>query len=210
MLNANYTICYKDVLEIAPDILDNIVWDTTEHTTKLKDMIYSKFFNYEISGETIQEFKLFMEAKFNQYKDYYAELLRTYEVSFDWRDGDVEIEDLETVTDGTKDFTPRTKYRETTTPGVVVTNEDYDLPRSSSSENHPSGKTVSTPTGTNIVETEGLDGKDTTKDDITVTGDNTRKRVNLVKQRKWYMESIRNVYEEFADKFEPCFCQLFA
>lgn len=209
-LQANYTMCYADVLTLCPDLLDNIVWDTTEHTTKLKEMLYAKYFNWEIAGETIQEFRLFMETKFQQYADYYAELLNAYEEEFDWKDGDVETDAYGISKGNTREFTPRTKYRETVTPGVVSTTDNYDLPRSASSENRPSSRSVSTPSGNSVTETEGLEGKDTTTDAGNESHTGTRKHANLVKQRQWYLDSIRNVYAEFAEKFAVCFCNLFA
>ena len=209
-LKANYTMCYKDVLERCPHLLDNIVWDTPEHTQKLKEMLYAKYFNWEIAGETIQEFQLFMETKFNQYADYYAELLNAYDEAFDWKDGDVETDNYGVSKGNTRVFTPRTKYQEEVTPEVVTTTENYDLPRSSASENRPSSKAVSTPTGSTTTTTEGLEGEDTTTDAGNESHTGSRKRVNLVEQRRLYIENIRNVYAEFAEKFAVCFCNLFA
>lgn len=209
MLNAVYTMCYKDVLEIAPSLLDDIVWDTTEHTDKLKEMIYAKFFNYEISGETIPEQKLFMKAKFDEYKDYYSELLSAYEHEIEWLDGIITSEEYSGSNENTKTFTPRSKYQTTDTPAVVNTTEEYDLPRSASSENRPSSKRVTTPSGTATSVSEGVDGNDQTKDDGSASHSITRKMGNPIEQKKEYLKLIRSVYSEFADKFKPCFLTLF-
>lgn len=209
MLNAVYTICYKDALELSPTLLDDIVWDTGEHTEKLKDMIYAKFFNYEISGETLPEQKLFMTAKFNEYKDYYAELLQAYEAEIEWLDGIITSESASNSNNVTKTFTPRVKYKTEETPEVVSTNDTFDLPRSASSENRPSERRVSTPTGKNTTTTEGVSGTDTTTDIGTGGHTITRKSGNPIEQKKEYLKLIRSVYSEFADKFKPCFLTMF-
>lgn len=209
MLNAVYTMCYKDVLELSPTLLSDIVWDTPEHTQKLKDMIYSKFFNYEIAGETIPEQKLFMTMKFNEYKDYYAEKLNAYEQQINWLDG-VISSDSETITeDKSKTFTPRSEYESVDTPRVITTNEDYDLPRSTVSENRPSSKSVSTPTGTNTKTTKGISGDDKTDESNDITRSTDRKSGNPIEQKEKYLKLLRSVYSEFADKFKVCFITLF-
>lgn len=209
MFDAIYTMSYKDALDNAPTLLDDIVWDTMEHTEKLKEMIYAKFFNYEISGETLPEQKVFMTAKFNEYKDYYAEMLNAYEREISWLDGIISSETSSETSGNTKTFTPRAKYKTTDTPGVVNTTEDYDLPRSTSSENRPSSKRVSTPSGTSISTTEGLEGNDQTIDSGTGSKTVSRKIGNPIEQKREYLKLIRSVYSEFADKFKPCFLTLF-
>ena len=191
MLNAIYTMTLKDALATMPSLLDGITWDSEEHTTKLRDMIMAKFFNWEISGETLQEEALFLEMKFNEYKDYYLELLEAYETEIDnWLAGTVVSEEGEASSESSKDFTPRAEY----------TNEDYDLPRSTTSENRPSAKHTSKGTG----------GKDTTEDESSGSHSLTRTTGDPIEQKAKYMKLLRSVYSEFADKFKPCFIDLFS
>lgn len=259
MLNAIYTMCYKDVLEVCPTLLDQIVWDTPEHTEKLKEMLYSKYFNYEISGETIGEEKLFLTEKFNEYKDYYAEMLGAYETSIEWLDGEITSyseessfseDGSETTSDdsslthghtetdsGTDTNKVEREITETTTIQRTeeVTTTRYDLPRSSSSENHatqivkehpdgePNTTTVAPSDGTDTssleygkVKTHG--GKDSTERDIEKTTgksgesskSHTAKVADLINQKERYLKLIRNLYSEFADKFKPCFITMFS
>ena len=210
MLNAVYTMCYKDVLELSPHLLDGIVWDTEEHTAKLLDMIYSKYFNYEISGETIDEQRLFMLAKFNEYKDYYAEMLTVYEEQIAWLDGEIVTEEETVEEDKEKILTPRAEYVNTETPGVINTTKTYDLPRSSASENRPSSVSETTPTGSTVTSTKGYTGDDTTTEDNSSTRNVTRSAGNQVMQKEKMLKLIRSVYSEFADKFKPCFLTLFS
>lgn len=210
MFNALYTMCYKDVLDVCPTLTDGIVWDTEEHTQKLLEMIYSKFFNYEISGETIPEQKVFMTAKFNEYKDYYREMLIAYETQISWLDGVIVSETVGTTEGKVKTVTPRAEYEKIETPEIVVTGETYDLPRTASTENRPSSKTVSTPSGTITTTNRGIDGEDTTQEDNDYNRELSRKEGNPIEQKREYLKLIRSVYSEFADKFKPCFITMFS
>lgn len=210
MLNAQFTMCFKDVYTEAPNVLDGIVMSTTTRTTQLVDMLKAKYDVYEISGETIPEFQLFLTNTFNQWVSYYEQMLDAYEEEFDWKLGDVETPNITYGNDTTRVVTPRVKTRTTNTEGIVTTTEDYDLPRSTTTENRPSSKTVVTPSaGQNITENESIAGTDTIHDEGERTETGTRARVNLVQQREKFLKTIRNLYAEFADKFKPCFLDMY-
>lgn len=189
LMNAVYTMSYMDALTIKPTLLDNIVWDTDEHTQKLKDMLYSKFYNWEISGETLQEFQLFLEAKFNQYKDYYAELLSAYETQIDFLEGNKVTRSATITDDGENVSTPRAE----------ITSENYDLPRTTASQERPSSKTIS----------KGTNGTDKLEIDNERTIEDTTMGGNVIDLKRKYMDLLRSIYAEFADKFKPCFIDLF-
>ena len=209
MLNADFTMCYKDVLRIYPNVTENISFGTSEQTKKLLDMLYSKYAIYEISGETIQEFKLYLENKFNQYKDYYLEMISAYETQVEWLDGLITQDTYDLHDTSDEKYTPGVIMRTTDSPGVTMTDEHYDLPRSSSSENRPSSRDVSTPSGstTRTVEPVGTNNNDTYKK-VDKGGTVTRTHADQVEQRDKYLKSIRNLYSEFADKFKPCFLDM--
>lgn len=210
MLNAHYTMCFKDVLTLAPDILQNLVLDTTAHTEKFQEMLKAKWAIYEISGETIPEFQVFLEAKFNQYKDYYIEMINAYETQIQWLDGDVISETYNITDTNNEKYTPKVAITTTDTPRVTTTDSEYDLPRSASSENRPSGKSITEHDGTNtrVVSPDGtnFNETDSTK---TKTGGTTRKAGNPTELRKKYLDSIRSLYAEFAEKFKACFLDMY-
>lgn len=208
-LNAVYTMCFKDALEIAPDLMDDIVWDNGEHTMKLRDMIYSKFYNYEIAGETLPEQRLFMKTKFDAYKDYFLEYINAYETEITWLDGIISSETGSNSGTKNKTFTPRASYTTTTTPGVVTTTDEYDLPRSEATNNRPSSRVVSTPSGSNTSTTTGIGGNDITLDTDSSSHSITKKSGNPIEQKASYMQLLRSVYSEFADKFKACFITLY-
>ena len=209
MLNAKFTMCFKDVYTIDPNLFDEMEMSSVDRLTNLIKMLKAKYDIYEISAETIPEFKLFLTNTFNQWVFYYEQMLDAYEEEFDWKLGDVESVDITHDNDNTRTITPRAQVTTTTTPGVTSTTEDYDLPRSTSTENRPSSKSVVTPTGYDTVTSGGVEGEDTVVDDGTRTKQGTRSHVNLVEQREKFLKAIRNLYSEFADKFKPCFLDMF-
>ena len=182
LLNAIYTMSLKDCLEIDPTCLDGIAWDDSDRTQALKDMVVAKFYNWEISGETIPEFKLFIKYKFEQYKDYYEEMLDAYETQINFLDGDKRTTEYE----DDSVLTPRAQYESV----------NYDLPRSDTSINRPTSKSTN----------GGVSGTDTTH----AEGARTTKGGNVIELKKNYLNMIRNLYEEFASKFKPCFIELWS
>lgn len=213
MLNAEFTMCFMDVIKLAPDTLENIQMSTPSRTSALVSMLHATYDNREISAETIPEFKLFIEMKFNQHKAYYEEVLDIYEASINWADGEKVV--LNDVTGGSKtvEYTPRAKYTTTDTfvPLESSTNTHYDLPRSDTSENRPSTKDVTERGGsnTNTRVSVGTEGKDTTAEGTTGSLSRTSTRVNAVEQKKKALSLLRNVYLEFAEKFGACFLDIY-
>lgn len=210
MLSADYTMCLHDVLVLDPNLFDFVEMDTTEHSQKLIDMIKAKWNIYEISGETIPEFKLFMVNKFNQYKDYYIEKINAYEIQIRWLDGEINKDTYNLTEESDENYTPQVEYTTTDTPGVTMTDEHYDLPRSSSTENRPSSRDVSTPTGstTRTVKPDGTHHDNTWKEH-TKSGTVESTRSDQIDQRDKYLNSIRSLYAEFAEKFKPCFLDMY-
>ena len=80
-----YTMTYKEFCSFNQEWIDEVIsLSTSEKSQKLKDAIYNTFAIYEISGETIGEFKEFFKDTFNLHKDYYEELITNYEKEFDY------------------------------------------------------------------------------------------------------------------------------
>ena len=213
MLNANFTMCFMDVVQLAPDVLDVIQMSTTSRTDALISMLHAVYDNKEISAETIPEFKIFLRMKFDEHKDYYEELLDTYETAVDWAAG--ESATLSDVTGGSKtvEYTPRAKYTTTDTHvfGDSEKTVHTDLPRYSSAQNYPTSEDSLAHTGTNTVTrvSEGTDGKDTTGEQTAGTLSRTSTRTNPIIQKKKALELLRNVYREFAERFNACFLDLY-
>lgn len=176
-LYTRFTITLHDMLIEDPTFLDNLKMSTDERTTKLKNMFIAKWDIYEVSGETPKTAKLYIDNKFNMYKDYYEELISAYETKIEMLDGkltSIEIDDTlsstidtnltntgnssenNTHNDNGNDnhfIDKQDTYNETNTneQNKNLNVENYDLPRKTTSENSPSTRQVQDDTtGINI------------------------------------------------------------
>lgn len=184
-----FTITLHDALLKEPTLLDNLTLSTTERTDKFKNFFIAKWFNYEISGETIPMFKALIENRFNTLKDYYEELITAYEIKIDMLDGK-----MVTITrDDTKNDTFNRNVN------LNGENKIYDLPRTSVAENKPTQKS-------DIVNSNVEDSttNKTLKQTISKKGG-----VNVIDLKRDYMKLIRNVYIDFVTNFDTCFIDLY-
>jgi hypothetical protein len=198
---AKYTIVFADVLKLRPTVLENIVMDTSEHTASIQAMLKSRYYNYEIAGETMGEFQEMLEMRFNQVKDYYIEMLEAYETKINMLDGRKttrEVIDTREVNGWS--------YNNNTQKGSSSSDSTYiDLPRSSSTEERPTNKTANTNNdNSNASNDSKYNTKDTNTRTATITGVDSQ-----VELKEKYLKIIKNIWLEFADELKPCFLQLY-
>ena len=186
---AKYTIQFRDVLELYPTLLDELQFTNEDDTIKFIKMLKNKWFIYEIGGETIEEFKTYLTTTFNEYIEYYEEMLNAYKTEINMLDG----------------IKTSIAYDETK-------QQDTSLDNSGTSEDKTFGlpnKTTSTDylteRGTiNNTARETFSDTTTKNHSIQRTGG-----VNVIELKREYMNLIRNLYSEFADKFQKCFITLY-
>lgn len=209
-LNAAYTITLDDALKIDSTLLDDIQMSTSQRTTELRNHIIAQWGIYEIAGETMQEFRVFIKYKFREYVEYYEKLLDAYETEIDWLDGDKETLSTELHNDGDSTYTPTVETTTVSTPRVETTETITDLPRSTSSEDRPRAKTNTSHTGTDTV-TQSYTPNDgnVTERHYDTTYESERKKGNKVDLRENYYKKLRDIYHDFSDRFSPCFLHLF-
>lgn len=147
----------------------------------LREMISNKFRLWEVFVDDKTVFLPEMVAIFKRYEDYYKEKITAYETQIDFLDGTK----TESTYGSTSTNTPRTKYQ----------SENYDLPRSETSINRPTSKTIN----------GGIEGSDT----INTGSSTTSKGGDVIDLKRRYLDLIRSLYDEFADKFKPLFIELF-
>lgn len=176
-----YTQVFLDFLEDNPTFLDYFQLDTQEHTNKFKTMLAAKWGIYEIGGETVPLFEIYIHNKFNVIKDYYIELINAYETKIEMLDGNKEVI-IET-------------YDKTDSGSGNSNNTFIALPNKREATEYPTNKDKN--------ETEYEDTTTTTRN-ITRTG-----RINVIELKRDYMKLLRNVYEEFVDKFKECFIMIY-
>ena len=186
---AKYTIQFRDVLELYPTLLDELQFTNEDDTTKFIKMLKNKWFIYEIGGETIEEFKTYLTTTFNEYIEYYEEMLNAYKTEINMLDG--------IKTSITYD---ETKQQDTSLDNSG-TSEDktFGLPNKTTSTDYLTER------GTiNNTARETFSDTTTKNHSIQRTGG-----VNVIELKREYMNLIRNLYSEFADKFQKCFITLY-
>ncbi len=94
---AKYTQTLHDCLIDNPNLLDNLVMPSEGFTERFIETFKSMYFNYEINGETVNDFKLLLENTFTQWKYYYNEMLMAYETKINMLDGTVIDEETRNV-----------------------------------------------------------------------------------------------------------------
>lgn len=179
-INKDYavaTLTLFDALDLYPDLLDNLKLNNEEQTNKFIEMFKSKYNFYEIGGETIPLFKRFIEDTFDTFKDYYQQLINEYEKEFNYLDGYIESYESE--------------YSYKDDSDISRNNDFIDLPNKITTNEYITNK--------ERFSTDFLSNR-------TGTNKNTKKgNVNILEQKKKYLDYIRNLYSEFADKFKTCF-----
>ena len=181
LLYAKYTILLYDLLQEEPTFLDFMELDTNEHTEKFKKIFIAKWSMYEIGGETSQQFKIFLKQDFDLHKDYYIEKINMYEKDFNLADG--VISTISSSNANTK-------------TGSVSNNEtQYGLPNKETSNRYPTSKSDSNNTR-NLLENDTFSQ--------TIKG---QLPTYEIKERA--LATIRNIYEEFAERFKDCFVLLY-
>lgn len=82
---AKYTMTFKDFVDSNLEwYATNIKLSTPKMTGELQLALSSMWDFYEISGETIGEFKLMLLDTLHEYSSYYEEMITNYEKEFDY------------------------------------------------------------------------------------------------------------------------------
>lgn len=146
----------------------NVLGDASK-CADLEDIIYAKFYMWEIWTKDKDSFLKSLHTTFDKWCRYYDEMLDAYFTQINALEGDKRK----------LEYTPRAEYE----------NKLYDLPRSEANIDRP----------TTRARNGGVEGKDTTEET----------KVNAVEQKAKWLMLIRNLWDEFAEKFKPCFIELF-
>lgn len=127
-----YSITLHDVLEVEPALLTNIFTFDGNNTraTKFIKVFLGMYDIYEIGAETIELFKNWLQDTYDEYIDYYIEMLDAYEIKINMLDG-VVSDDLETYIDlpnksTDKEYaTNKTKRHSTGNVNVIDLKREY-------------------------------------------------------------------------------------
>lgn len=181
LLYAKYTMLLYDLLQDDPTFLDFMQLDTNQHTEKFHKIFAAKWGMHEIGGETPEQFKIFLQQDFELHRDYYIEKINMYEKEFNLTDGVVS-----TITSS----------NENTKSGSVQNQEtQYGLPNKDTSNRYPTSKS------------DMHNSRDLTENDSFSQTIKGQLPTYEIKERA--LATIRNIYDEFAERFKECFILLY-
>lgn len=206
---AKYTMTYQEVVSIDDTIPELLTFGDDIKDKAIREMVMDMYWNWEIAGETIGEFKGMLKHSFNSVRDYYNEMIDAYQTKINMLDGKkttitVKVNDTTTESGHNEGSSSGTNDRDTSS-----STSKYDLPRSSTTENRPSGKTEDTAkderSSSSSASNDYNSSKAATKDkNIEKLGSES-----VIKLKQEYMSIIRNIYKECANSLGKCFLDLF-
>lgn len=241
---AKYTMSYQEFVALwisTPSYNEFIAAINTDFgafAEELKHVLYARWYEYEIAGETIGEQGDFMLQTYYEYRSYYKEIFTTYNKEFDFAANGLkrvnvlhtEASNKGTVSDEGTASNTRSGTGNVTDSGTAnVTDEDksihvdlpnkqinpnniYDYPSDGNKRNGTSNTTTSNTRGT----TESEQGTSNVTNDRSTANEGTSDSTNTYTDyTKFYeikeraMKSIRNLYRDFAEKFSDCFIHIF-
>lgn len=193
---AKYTKLLKDV---TPSILTEIneVFATFGDDTELQDHFYAKYRYYEICDDSEEVFKQCVFDVFHEYYDYYTQVLTAYK-------NDISFEDILSRTTTRTDTSSTSENGSVETEGANV-HREYDLPNKVVSQQSEDGYLTSKDTDSASSSSSNESSRENEySSDIT----NTDNR-EFVRLKQEYLKHIRDIYEEFTNKFEECFLHIY-
>lgn len=209
MVEAKYTILYSNWLvanpELSPltnygELLLSYMSESlfsSDMASDMIDMLASVYRYYECGTEDKDEMLQFMKDTFDEYKDYYYELITNYKKAYDYA-----LNNKRVITKSDKlNIEGNTQISNE----QDASNTRYDLPN----KVVPSSNWRSTPSDITDTKDSSLNNKDytneTTRDSTTTTEFNNE----FIDLKNKYINQIRNLYREFAMKFKDCFYQVY-
>lgn len=241
---AKYTMSYQEFVALwtsTPsynEFMAAITTDFGKFAEELKLVLYSRWHEYEIAGETVGEQGDFMVQTYYEYRSYYKEMFQTYDKEFNFAtDGLKRVNVLHTeaasngtvsdegsssntrfntgsVTDsGSSEVTDQDKSIHVDLPNKQISPTDiYAYPSDGDKRDGSSTTTTSNTRGT----TDSEEASATVTNDRSTANEGTSDSTNTYTDyTKFYeikeraMKSIRNLYKDFAEKFSDCFIHIF-
>lgn len=202
MNDALYTKYFKDwysstvTEQSSTTWLQNLLSDLADITSseiapKLVQMLRAKYDYHEICDEDSQIFFNLLINKIITYKDYYMELLAAYNTQINFLDGKKTVVTREDDSNGSG----------SSSGSNSSTGKGYELPNKTINDGLGNLSNANTSTGENENESSYEDHSEGT---LTTIGD-----VDVVDAKRRYLDLIRNLYSEWADKVYDCFIGLY-
>lgn len=196
LATAKYTTLLKDVTENTLSSI-TLLFNTFGVQETLLNMFLSKYRYNEICDKDESIFIQCVTDVFNEYKDYYTEMLTNYTKQYDYATGNKKVI--------TRTDSSHSEGVSDTTNTNNSANRNYDMPNKVVNPDDESGYLTSKDThdGNSNVNTEN---ENSSTYDSSVTTEYKNEFLDL---KRKYLSQIRNLYSEFADRFMDCFLHVY-
>lgn len=197
LTEAKYTKLLKDVSQTKLTAISTLFSTFETNSDELYKHFLSKFRYYEIIDSDEDVFVQCITDIYEEHLNYFQSILTAYKK-------DIDIDDITTKTSTRTDTNEGEKESSGSTT-TDNTHREYDLPNkviSSTDENgYLTAKDTTNNTGT---------VSDSESHSNTYTSDNTSKdNKDFIRLKREYLAHIRDIYEEFTDRFYDCFIHVY-
>ena len=196
LTKAKYTKLFNDISPENKEVLIGL-FAGFGTAFKLEDHIYAKYRYYEICNENEDVFIQCMKDTYNEYVDYYTELLNIYLKTIDF---DTILNKSSTRTDSSA-----TQEAGTVSGSNDTTHKEYDLPNKVVDPTNENGYLTSK--DTTGVSTSGNTA--TSRNNSYSSTNLSKDNRDFIKLKVEYLNHIRDIYDDFADRFYDCFLHIY-
>ena len=190
----SFSIFFKDMLGVIGDDV-KILLHNFNNNDELYNILVSKFEYNECVVGDIDMFFNFIKDIYSENYQYYNELLVNYNKQYDYALGNKRtVSRTDSSTSNKTGWSHDENSRE---------NKDYDLPNKK--VDNPDGYMTSKSKSDDVLNgSSSEDAENTYNSSVTTTYDN-----EFLDLKRKYLAQIRNVYSEFANKFNECFMKVY-
>lgn len=188
---------YSIIQEDYEDVLSSYEINMSEGYENLKQEILEKYRYYEICDSDISVFVQCMNDVFHQYKHEYIQLARNYYKEYNYEVGNRK----RTIRKDTSE-----SNRDSSSANVnTVSDKRYDLPHKQVSDTEAKGyMTERSDTDNKDENASNVQSQASLDSNVETIYDN-----EFLDLKRKYLNQIRNINDEFADKFSDCFIHIF-
>ena len=193
---AKYTKLFKDISDESVHLITTLM-NTFGTSGELYNHVVARFRYYEICDEDEDIFVQCISDTFTEYKEYYTQRLTAYNNDISFTDI---LKRISSRTDGS------TSHEEGSASGTGSgTNKEYNLPNKLIDPQNENGYLSNK--DTTDTSTSGSDERDRESEYTSET--ETKDNRDFISLKEQYLKHIRDIYEEFAEKFKDCFLHIY-
>ena len=196
LTEAKYTKLYKDC-GTAQGAIHDYFSGFVQSNDDLYKHFYAKYRYYEIADEDETVFIQLVKDCYDEHKDYFKKLLDSY-------NKDINIDDITKKLSSRSDTSSGSKANmgSTTTNNV---HREYDLPNKAIDPDNENGYLTAKDTNDGSASVSDSETHSNTYGSSNISTDNK----DFIRLKKEYLAHVRDIYEEFTDRFYDCFLHVY-